>query len=303
LDAVVFVMLRLERILNICGFKQAELKVAHLPLVRQVALRLPAAVPHSIPHNPAQPTMRPHFLLCFACLLLAACSEISPALDFRRVQTEFDQAFHTDRLYTGRISAAPSGYQSVISSLSQAGIAKLEPKQRPTAWMMRAVSEWRTGQFSNANTSSASGLAAAPQPHSREKILLTMVPALVLDSEIITAWKAAGMAYTAEQYAAVESAYLKALQSLDAAQAGIDKTTPESVQYFYSYHKWRMLFNWETIVVSLTGGKAVVDQASSSIRARFDGHDLLDVADAVRQTVPSGEPLRVIMDAEMGRRP
>jgi hypothetical protein len=247
--------------------------------------------------------MRLHSLLCFTCLLLAACSEISPTLDFRRVQTEFDQSFHTDRLYTGRISAAPSGYQAVISSLSPAGIAKLEPGQRPTAWMMRAVSEWRTGQFANANASSASGLAASPPPHSREKVLLTMVPALVTDAEIITAWKAAGMAYTAGQYAAVESSYFKALQSLDAAQSVIDKTTPEAVRNFYAYHKWRMLFNWETIVVSLSGGKVVADQATSSIRTHFEGHDLLDVADAVRQTVPVGDPLRVIMDAEMGRRP
>ena len=241
--------------------------------------------------------MRPHFLLCFTCLLLAACSEISPTLDFRRVQTEFDQAFHTDRLYTGRISAAPSGYQAVISSLSPSGIAKLEPGQRPTAWMMRAVSEWRNTQFTNANASSASGLAAEPLPHSREKVLLTMVPALVIDAEIITAWKAAGMAYTAGQYSAVESSYLKAMQALDAAQSDIDKTTPEAVQNFYAYHKWRMLFNWETIMVSLSGGKAVVDQATSSIRTHFGGHDLLDVADAVRQTVPTGDPLRVIMDA------
>ena len=247
--------------------------------------------------------MRLRSLFCFTCLLLAACSEISPTLDFRRVQTEFDQAFHTDRLYTGRISAAPSGYQAVISSLSPAGIAKLEPSQRPTAWMMRAVSEWRTGLFANAIASSASGLAASPPPHSREKVLLTMVPALVTDAEIITAWKAAGMAYTAGQYAAVESSYYKALQSLDAAQAVIDKTTPEAVRNFYAYHKWRMLFNWETIVVSLSGDKAVADQAISSIRTHFEGHDLLDVADAVRQTVPAGDPLRVMMDAEMGRRP
>lgn len=219
------------------------------------------------------------------------------------MQTEFDQAFHTDRLYTGRISAAPSGYQTVIRSLSTAGISKLEPRLRPTAWMMRAVSEWRTGQFINADSSSASGLAADPPPHSREQVLLTMIPALVIDSEIISTWKAAGMAYTPAQYAAVESSYLKALRPLDAAQSIIDSTTPESVRYFYAYHKWRILFNWETILISLSGDKAAVDQAISNIRPHFDGHDLLDVADAVRQTVPAGDPLRVIMDAEMGRRP
>jgi hypothetical protein len=247
--------------------------------------------------------MRPNLLLCFTGLLLAACSEISPTLDFRRVQTEFDQAFHTDRLYTGRISAAPSGYQSVIRSFSPAGIAKLEPGQRPTAWMMRAISEWRSGQFANANASSASGLAASPQPHSREKVLLTMVPALVTDAEIITAWKAAGMAYSAPQYAAVEGSYLKALQSLDATESVMDKTTPEAVRSFYAYHKWRMLFNWETIVITLSGGKAAVDQATSSIRTHFEGRDLLDMADVERKKVPEGELLRVIMDSEMGRRP
>ena len=247
--------------------------------------------------------MRLHSLLYFSCLLLTACSEISPTLDFRRVQTEFDQAFHTDRLYTGRISAAPSGYQAVISSLSTKGISKLEPKLCPTAWMMRAVSEWRTGQFTEANASSASGLAADPLPHSREKVLLTMIPALVMDSEIITAWKAAGLAYSSEQYASVESSYLRALSSLNAAQAVIDTSTPEPVRHFYAYHKWRILFNWETVLVSVSGDKAVMEQAISRIRPHLNGHDLIDVADAVRQTVPLGDPLRVIMDDEMGRRP
>jgi len=46
-----------------------------------------------------------------------------------------------------------------------------------------------------------------------------------------------------------------------------------------------------------------MDQAVSRIRPHFNDHDLLDVADVVRQTVPAGDPLRVIMDAEMGQRP
>ncbi|OYW74388.1 MAG: hypothetical protein B7Z37_17980 [Verrucomicrobia bacterium 12-59-8] len=247
--------------------------------------------------------MRRHFLPCFACLLLAACSEISPTADFRRVQAEFEQTFHSDRLYSGRVSDAPSGYQTVIRSLSTAGIAKLETGQRATAWMMRAVSEWRTGQFSSANACAASGLAADPPAHSREKVLLTLIPALVIDAEVVSAWKAASMAYTVEQYGAVESSYLNALRSLDSAQAVIDSSTPESVRNYFAYQKWRMLFNWETILISLSGDKAAVDQAISRIPPHFNGHDLLDEADAVRQTVPAGDTLRVIMDAEMGSRP
>lgn len=246
--------------------------------------------------------MRQYRLLVLTCLLLGACSEISPLLDFQRVQTVFNQAFNTDRLYTGRISAAPSGYNVVIRSLPTSGIAKLDPQSRSTAWMMRAIAEWRTGSFDNANASSASGLAAAPPPHSREQVLLTMIPALVIDSQNIAAWKAAGMACTAEQYAGVESSYLRAMKSLDAAQSVIDSTTPESVRSFHAYHKWRMLFNWETIIDNLSGGSAVVDQATRSIRTHFDGHDLLDLADAVRQTVPATDPFRIIMDAEMGSR-
>jgi hypothetical protein len=61
--------------------------------------------------------------------------------------------------------------------------------------------------------------------------------------------------------------------------------------------------NWETLLISLSADPAAMDQAVSRIRPHFDGHDLLDVADVVRQTVPAGDPLRVIMDAEMGQRP
>lgn len=250
--------------------------------------------------NLPQPIMPPPCLLVLASLLLCACSEISPTLDFHRVETEFDQAFDTDRLYTGRISAAPSGYNNVIRSLPQSGIAKLDPQTHATAWMMRAVAEWRTGSFANANASAASGLAAAPRPHSREQVLLTMIPALVIDSQNITAWKAAGMACTAEQYAGMETSYLSALKTLDAAQAVMDSSTPESVRHYHAYQKWRMLFNWETIIDNLSGGRAMADDVILKIRPRLDGHDLLDLADAVRQTVPAGNPYRVIMDAEMG---
>ncbi len=239
---------------------------------------------------------------CFliACLLLTACSELSPTLDLSRVQTEFERAFRSDHLYTGRISAAPAGYHQVMRSLSTANINKLDARQRPGAWMMRAVSEWRTGSLVSASASSASGLAASPPPHSREQVLLTMIPALVTDSQIITAWKAAGMAYTAEQYAPVESAYLGAMKSLDAAKAAMDSSTPASVRSYHAYHQWRLLFNWETFVDTLNGGRSVADQVIRNLRPRFDGHDLLDMADITRQTVPVGDPLRVIMDAEMG---
>ncbi|MCF7789662.1 MAG: hypothetical protein K9N47_26295 [Prosthecobacter sp.] len=242
--------------------------------------------------------LRSSFLL--PCLLLAACSGISPTLDFSRVQTEFENAFSSDLLFTGRISAAPADYHRVMHSLSTAGISKLDATQRPRAWMMRAVAEWRTGSLSNATASSASGLAASPPPHSREQVLLTMIPALVTDSQIITAWKAAGMAYTTEQYAPVESAYLGAMKSLAAAQAAMDSSTPASVRSFHAYHLWRVLFNWETIIDNLKGGSSVADQVIRNIRPHFDGRDLLDMADAARQSVPLGDPLRVIMDAEMG---
>jgi len=249
--------------------------------------------------------MRHLVLLCTTCLslLLPACSDIAPSASFPGIRTQFERAFDTDLLFSGRLSAAPSGYQAVLGSLSNDGIAKLEPAQRPTAWMMRAISEWRTGQYASARASATSGLAAKPDAHSREQVLLSMIPALVTDSEILTAWKAAGMAYTPEQYAPVQTTYLQAMPALDAAEAAIDKaSTPEATRSYYAYQKWRILFNWETLIVTMSGGKPAADQASDSLRSHFGGHDLLDVADAVRKTVPPGDTYRKIMDAEMGRR-
>ena len=244
--------------------------------------------------------MLSHRAYLLACLLLAACSVISPTLDYGRVQAEFERTFRSDHLYTGRISPAPAGYHQVLHSLSTAGINKLDANQLPVAWMMRAVAEWRTGSLVSASASSASGLSAIPRPHSREQVLLLMIPALVTDSQIISTWKAAGMACTAEQYAPIESACLGAMKSLAAAEAAMDGTTPASVRNFHAYHKWRILFNWETIIDTLSGGTTVADQILRNIRPRFGGQDLLDMADAARQSVPAGDPLRVIMDAEMG---
>jgi hypothetical protein len=80
----------------------------------------------------------------------------------------------------------------------------------------------------------------------------------------------------------------------------MDSTTPASVRHYHAYHKWRILFNWETIIDTLSGGTTAADQILRNIRPRFGGKDLLDMADAARQSVPVGDPLRVIMDAEMG---
>jgi len=98
----------------------------------------------------------------------------------------------------------------------------------------------------------------------------------------------------------VESAYLGAWKSLNAAQSAMDSSTPASVRSFLAYHQWRVLFNWETLIDNLSGGSTVADHVIRNIRPHFDGRDLLDMADAARQSVPVGDPLRVIMDAEMG---
>lgn len=244
--------------------------------------------------------MHRHLPYLLACLLLGACSITSPTLDYNDLQTGFERTFRSDHLYTGRISAAPPGYHQVLRSLSTAAINQLDEKQRPGAWMMRAISEWRTGSLDKATASSASGLAAGPRPHSREQVLLLMIPALVTDSQVLTAWKAAGMACTSAQYLSLESACLGAVKSLDAAEAVMDDSTPLSVRHFHAYHQWRIFFNWETIIDTLTGGTTVSDQVIRNLRSHFKGRDLLDMANAARQSIPPGDPLRVIMDAEMG---
>src|SRR5258705_766055 len=132
----------------------------------------------------SRPSFRGHLLLFLALAAAAGCS----TLRYRNVQSQFEDTVRADnQRFTMPFTDVASGYQAVANELTPDYIARLDPKLRPNAWTLRAVSQWRAGESSQAVASSVEGLAGidrlrpqSPQlEHNRDSIILTMVTALV----------------------------------------------------------------------------------------------------------------------------
>lgn len=243
--------------------------------------------------------MNRHRLLSFACLLLL--SSCFTTRNFIDVQKRFDAAFHSDAPSAGGNSSAPSGYKDVAGVLTAEYINKLDPKLQANAWMMRGISEWRINNLSAATESAKQGLNANPARHTRDHILLTMLPGLVIDAEVVGKWKAANKAYNAADYPAVDASYVHAFNILKETENSFGEATEQDIKSYVAYQKWRLLFNWQTIINNLGGGGSVVEQAIHTATSHFGGRDLLDVADDARSSMPAGDRLRAVIDAKTGR--
>jgi len=113
-------------------------------------------------------------------VLLAGCR----TLDYRHVQSDFDHAVVEEM----QRSASPfiDWYRNVSDTLTPEYISKLDPKLRPNAWMLKSVSQWRSSDLTAARGSAKQGLGEANLIQgSRDDVVLTMIPALVVDSELM----------------------------------------------------------------------------------------------------------------------
>src|SRR5262249_4294421 len=129
-----------------------------------------------------------------ALAVLTSCR----TLEYRQVQSQFQEAVLADN------SGTPFTHQheDIVDHLTPEYIAGLDPKLRPNAWMLRAVSAWRAGLTNDvAQQSAQQGLADTNLvAGSRDQIVLTMIPALVVDSDLLRRWLAADRTLTQDVY-------------------------------------------------------------------------------------------------------
>lgn len=232
-------------------------------------------------------------------VLLLGCAQIQPVLDLQQVQTQFDAAVKQDNLAT--VGGSGTGdYARILASLDPAQIEKLPDAQlKANAWMMRGISEWRTGNFTAAQDSAAAGLRAGPLQHSRDHILLLILPALAIDGQLVQDWKKAGKSFTPAQYtASAEKDYPTALDRLDQARGQLADATDDETRHLLAYHRWRMLLNWDAIINRLDAPEAEQDAAAQRAAARFDGRSLSKLARATREAIPEDSQYRRLADAQ-----
>lgn len=233
-------------------------------------------------------------LLAAVVFTVTACR----TLEYRTVQSEFEQAVRADNEGT----PFSRQHEDVVAQLTPEYIAKLDPKLRPNAWMLRAVSAWRAGMTNEPEQSAERGLAEANLvPGSRDDIVLRMIPALVVDSDLQRRWLASNRSVDEASYAATyEPGFKAAFNELkNSAEPAMNERTPVDARAYFHYQYWRLVFNWASVISSV---KPMDAQFAAQDRAtNFVGFPkLLDAAKAQCDQIPSDHPHRALIRAQGG---
>ena len=184
--------------------------------------------------------------IALLALAIPACS----TFQYREVQSDFQEAVRADIEERNAVIDRSEGlYQEVVASLTPERINNLDPKLWANAWMIRAYSEWQIGELGKAKESAEKGQGANPVENSRDDVLLHLIPALIIDSDVMNVWVAAGGKTDPVVYAdSQENDFKLAIKKVGQAKKRFGPATPVSTKYYVEYQRWRVLQNWRTVV-------------------------------------------------------
>lgn len=236
---------------------------------------------------------------------VTACGTIQ----YRDVQGEFVEAVSADNAWSVSpfgASAADGLYRSILVQLTDEYITKLDDRLKLNAWLLRAVSEWRLGEYSNAKDSAANGLKDM-QPNqngSRDHVILAMLNGLIIDSSRLPKYRelatnTPNKQITLTEYEDEFSADFKtALKALDDGYDLAGPATPPEVGFYYNYHRWRIIQNWRSVVNSIEPEESR-NTAKNDAQERL-GKKFRAAMDAERNSIPTGHPLRELIRVQGG---
>jgi hypothetical protein len=248
-------------------------------------------------------------VIATALVVLLVTVTACGTIQYRDIQGEFVEAVSADNAWSVSplgASAAEGLYSSILVQLTDEYIAKLDDRLKLNAWLLRAVSEWRLGKFSNARVSVVNGLREKQpnQDHSRDHVMLAMLNGLIIDSDRLPKYQgltsdSPNKTITLGKYESEFSPDFKtALDALDEGYKQAGPATPQEVGWYYNYHRWRIIQNWRSVVNS-------IEPQESRESAKNDAQDKLGnkfrkTMDAERDEIPSGHPLRELIRAQGG---
>lgn len=224
---------------------------------------------------------------------------------YRDIQSNFERAVRIDNgesVSPFTEDNSSEAYQSIIDGLSEDRIADLDDRLKANAWLLRSYSAWRIGDLNDARQSASKGLnQGSPGAHSRDKVLLVLIPALLAESETMSYWAAANQKTSPQDYKEThEKSFELVWDKILAAQLEIGDPTPESVGYYVKYQKWRILQNWRQVIDSFPSGRDD-DRRAAKDRARNKvGADLNVAAKQARDKIPENHTLRKLIEAKGG---
>ena len=238
-------------------------------------------------------------------LIVLAVAAGCATFQYREVQNDFERAVRIDNgesvsPFTDDNSS--EAYRAIINQLSETQIRELDQRLQANAWLLRSYSSWRVGDFGDARSSASKGIDEGnPRSHSRDKVLLLLVPALVADSETMNAWVAAGKKTSSQVYENThEKDFKLAWNKLLEAEQEIGEPTPDSTAYYVLYQKWRILQNWRQVINSFPGREDAERRAAKERAKDKVGDDLGFAAKSARNSIPSDHTLRKLIEAQGG---
>jgi hypothetical protein len=232
-------------------------------------------------------------VLAILVVILMGCQ----TLEYRQVQRDFEAAVRADN----EGSVFTDLHQGIVAQLTPEYIASLDERLRPNAWLLRAVSAWRSGDFAVARASAQRGLSEPKLvAHSRDDVLMSMIDALVVDSDVRQRWLAADRVATAETYSGYERDFKVALEQLAKAGAKISAPTPDSVQAYYHYQRWRILQNWSQVISRIDPKTPDVMLSALDRATAHLGQTPQKAAEVERDMLPADHPLRALIRTQGG---
>jgi hypothetical protein len=233
--------------------------------------------------------------------LLAGCS----TLNYRDVQADFNTAVQADNVRTaealGALTSSGSDaiYESIRVRLTDENIRALDERLRPNAYAIRGVAEWRSGKLAEARATAQAGLKlpnVASSP--RDEMVLEIIPAVVIDEELVTAFKQAGRKVSKSAY---DERYARdfatAVEILRKVSANVRPSAPDAIRYYVYLQQWRILQNWRFVINHIEDGADAQEAASRAAALRLGVTSLADDAQRTLERVPPGEPIRKAMEA------
>ncbi len=230
-------------------------------------------------------------------LTVAGCA----SLTYPGIQRDFEEAVLLDNAASVQPFTEGSTYdlyKEVTKQLSGEYIVKLDARLQPNAWLLRSFSAWRSGDLETARKSARTGLGKSSlQDGSRDQVLLSLMPSMIIDSEIERKWAQAGRIASPQDYRGYESDFATAIKKANAADKLKTRATPLSALYYVNYQKWRILQNWRILIQSIPE-RTERNNANDSAKNKLGGTDLRTAAASARDAIPPGHQLRALIAAQ-----
>jgi hypothetical protein len=253
--------------------------------------------------TPRKPKQLRGWIVVASILLLvgAGCA----TFQYRDVQIDFERAVRIDNGETVSPFTEDNGsaaYQAIIDRLTEEQINNLDDRLKANAWLLRSYSSWRVGDLADARKSANKGLKQGTlRDASRDKVLLLLVPALVVDSETMTTWVGAGRRTSSRNYMDThEKDFKLAWDKLITAEQQIGEPTPNSTSYYVQYQKWRILQNWRQVIDSFPRGEDTERRAAKDRAKVKVGDALRRTAEKAKDQIPADHTLHKLIEAQQG---